>query len=539
MGNPRPQPYGLETQRELQGVEPSLHAKALSLAGGFAFELGEDGHLDFADRAALAEFLRTPSSELNTGLSDWASRLSSEAEQQRREAIASLSDERDRYQIDYVLEDGDGHPRSVREIGEALACADGRATFIRGVLLDKMEATGQDSLTGLPHQARLEEAGTLLAALGERIGISVHMLRLRLKNLDALCDHYGEDVRAALLQQVAQRLQKSLRSPDMVSRSDGSDFIAITLNSDPDTLGLRLRAAVTAQTYETPRGQLALEVDVVRAPLHSVQEALDRTVAKLLGVPEVSRAEAAVWPDVDTTIAENRLSLVFQPIVHATKNTLHHFEALLRYKTDDGSIQSAFAFISEAETRGDVHTLDRYVLDKAASLLRDDPSLHLAINVSAGTVGNPDHSAAYVDALSELGAVSNRLILELTETLAIDDPALASRFSANVRELGCQFAVDDFASGHTSFRNLLAVEADAIKMDGSLVRGVALDENKQAFIRVMVDLAATFNVETVAEMVEDRADAEMLSRLGVTYLQGYYFGRPSAEPIWSFPSDPA
>ena len=70
-------------------------------------------------------------------------------------------------------------------------------------------------------------------------------------------------------------------------------------------------------------------------------------------------------------------------------------------------------------------------------------------------------------------------------------------------------------------------------MDGSLVRGVALDENKQAFIRVMVDLAATFDVETVAEMVEDRADAEMLARLGVTYLQGYYFGRPTSEPVWS------
>jgi EAL domain-containing protein (putative c-di-GMP-specific phosphodiesterase class I) len=90
--------------------------------------------------------------------------------------------------------------------------------------------------------------------------------------------------------------------------------------------------------------------------------------------------------------------------------------------------------------------------------------------------------------------------------------------------------VDDFASGHTSFRNLLAVEADCIKIDGSLVRGVALDANKQAFIRMMVDLASTFDVETVAEMVEDRADAQILARLGVDYLQGYYFGRPGPTP---------
>jgi len=157
--------------------------------------------------------------------------------------------------------------------------------------------------------------------------------------------------------------------------------------------------------------------------------------------------------------------------------------------------------------------------------------LRLAINVSAATMGNHPHSRADIDRLRELGALTQRITLEMTETLAVDDPAQASRFSAEVRGLGCRFAVDDFASGHTSFRNLLAVEADCIKIDGSRVRGVALDANKQAFIRMMVDLASTFAVDTVAEMVEDRADAQILARLGVDYLQGYYFGRPGPSPL--------
>ena len=513
-------------------VEPALLSKALSLAGAFAFEMGEDGHLDFANRGDLAEFLGVPQNELRTDPAGWEARLSKTDRQARRTAIASLKVERDRYRIDYdiTLESGASYP--VRETGEALACADGRATFIRAVLLDRTDQSDHDALTGLPDIRRLEETGALLAELSERVGIPVHLLRVRLRNLDSLTQSFGPEVRNSLLRQAAERLQGSLRSPDRVSRLDGRDFAAITLNSDPDTLGLRLRAAVTAEPYKTPAGTLSLEVDVARAALSSLNEALPKTDAKLSGEPD-AQDMAPIWPSVTKAIEGDRLSLAFQPIVHAKSGELHHFEALLRFKTDTGDLQSAFPFITQAEAKGDVHLLDRYVLDRASALLRDHPSLKLAINVSAGTVGNSDHSKTYVEALTQLGDLAHRLTLELTETLAIDDPGLAARFSANVRTLGCQFAVDDFASGHTSFQNLIAVQADAIKMDGSLVRGVALDENKQAFIRVMVDLAATFDVETVAEMVEDRADADMLARLGVTYLQGYYFGRPTPEPIWS------
>lgn len=522
----------IATPAALAHGEPALLSKALSLASAFAFEMGEDGHLDFVNRADLSEYLGVPQDDFETSQESWETRLSDTDQQARRAAIASLKNEQDRYQIDYQISFENGVQRSVREIGEALACADSRATFIRGVLLDQTDHSGQDALTGLPDISRLKETGTLLAQLSDRVGIPLHLLRIRLKNLDKLAQSFGPEVESMLLRQAGERLQDSLRSPDRVSRLDRRDFVAITLNSDPDTLGLRLRAAVTAEPYDTPHGSLALEVDVVRARLSSVEDALERTQGKLTGEPDLQEA-APVWPGVKEAIDDGRLSLAFQPIVSAKSHELHHFEALLRIQSETGAMQSAFPFITQAEANGEVHHLDRYVLDQAAELLRDDPNLRLAINVSAGTVGQEDHSAAYVDALTRLGSLAQRLTLELTETLAIDDPGVAARFSANVRALGCQFAVDDFASGHTSFQNLIAVQADAIKMDGSLVRGVALDENKQAFIRVMVDLAATFDVETVAEMVEDRADADMLSRLGVTYLQGYYFGHPTSEPIWA------
>jgi len=522
-------------------LEPSLLSDALDLIGAHAFEMGEDGHLDFANRTALANFLVDRTQDLQTSAADWAARMQPNDVRARRRAIKSLRFNGARYRLDYALRDTIGETRHVREIAEATACADGLATLIRGVILDRTEdvrtdeatvwRARHDTLTRLPNRETLAESGTQLAELGGRIGIPVYLIRLRISNIDNLSETFGEDLGDYLLQQAADRMQSALRAPDLVARLHGPNFAAITLNSDPETLSLRLRAAVTAELYATPFGPLSLELETARAPLDTVARALTATRQALSGDNTPIPPTTSGFPSVEDALSQNRLELAFQPIVHAVSQEFHHHECLLRLVGTDGRLSSAFPFITAAEEAGEVHRIDSFVLDQAIPHLQADEGLRLAINVSAGTIGHDDHSEAYIKRLRELGPLTSRITLEMTETLAIDDPALASRFSAEVRGLGCRFAVDDFASGHTSFRNLLPVEADCIKIDGSLVRGVALDENKQAFIRMMVDLAETLSVETVAEMVEDRADAQILARFGVDYLQGYYFGRPGPAPL--------
>jgi len=186
----------------------------------------------------------------------------------------------------------------------------------------------------------------------------------------------------------------------------------------------------------------------------------------------------------------------------------------------------------EAEKLGLVDLLDRRALELASETLRQMPDVHIALNVSAGTVKNRATADAYIAALRALGPDVNRVTLELTETVALEDPAMASRFSVETRSLGCQFAVDDFGAGYTTFRNLMAIEADTIKIDGSFIQNISRIPNNQTFVRMMVDLAQTFGVKTVAEMVDNHADADLLKRLGVDYLQGYMFGIPSASPAW-------
>lgn len=507
-------------------VEPALLSDALRLACAFAFEMGEDGRMDFSDTDGIDALL----GGLKTD--PWNTLLSEPDAAQRQSAIANLTQVGAHYDLHYSIGDG----LHLRETAEAQTCAEGRATLIRGVVRQH-PVPRTDPETGLANRNELDKSGTQLAGIGDRIGIPVHLLRLRLSNLDRLAHDFGDDLRAQLLREAGERLQAALRKPDFVARLDGNDFAAVTLNSDPDTLGLRLRAAVTAERYETLHGPLALELDTARSPLKSVSSALDSTAQDLSGDEVPATVPDPDMPTVEDAVVQNLLSLAFQPIVHAQSHKLHHFEVLLRLRGPGGHIGTAFPFIVEAERQGTVQHIDRFVLAAAKPYLLADPALELAVNVSAGTIGHDAHAQDYLNALRALGDLAGRLTLEMTETLAVDDPAKAERFSADVQALGCRFAIDDFASGHTSFRTLLGVDADCIKIDGSLVRGVALDDNKQAFIRMMVDLARTVSVETVAEMIEDRADADILARLGVDYLQGYYFGKPGPEPIWLGLSD--
>jgi|GEM_PF-5034822 len=227
-----------------------------------------------------------------------------------------------------------------------------------------------------------------------------------------------------------------------------------------------------------------------------------------------------------SVLNERRVTLAYQPIVDARTRTPVHYECLLRVALDDREWLPAVQVIESAEALGLVHLLDRRALEIAARSLIGRQDLKLALNVSAQTVADIGASDNYLDALKILGSAAKRLTLELTETVAVTDPTLAARFATKARAMGCRFAIDDFGSGYTTFRNLMAIEADSIKIDGDFVDDLLTSVQSQTFVRMMVDLAQTFGVQTVAERVETAKVADMLTEIGVDHLQGYYFGKP-------------
>jgi EAL domain-containing protein (putative c-di-GMP-specific phosphodiesterase class I) len=123
-----------------------------------------------------------------------------------------------------------------------------------------------------------------------------------------------------------------------------------------------------------------------------------------------------------------------------------------------------------------------------------------------------------------------RLVVEITETAALQDIDETARFVATLRGLGCRVALDDFGAGHTTFRTLKALPVDLVKIDGSFITSLARQPSDVAFVRALTGLAEACGKATVAECVEDEATARVLKACGVDYLQGYLYGRPAVLP---------
>jgi len=220
------------------------------------------------------------------------------------------------------------------------------------------------------------------------------------------------------------------------------------------------------------------------------------------------------------------MRLVLQPMVDSRTGEPRIYECLLRMKREDSEMVSAGQFIELAEQLGLSRYIDKSALEMAVALLKQHPDLTLSVNVSSLTANEPDWMASLRSLTGEDRSITSRLIVEITETSVIVDMDSMKTFVDTLRELGCRIAIDDFGAGYTSFKNLKALKVDMVKIDGAFVRDLAADQTDQAFIRTMVDIARTFNMETVAEWVGDETTVRLLTEAGVDYLQGYHFGAP-------------
>jgi len=133
--------------------------------------------------------------------------------------------------------------------------------------------------------------------------------------------------------------------------------------------------------------------------------------------------------------------------------------------------------------------------------------------------------------LKDHGIEGNRLILEITEQLAVRFAASTDRQLAMLRDLGCQVAIDDFGSGYSSFSYLKRLPVDFLKIDGAFIKNLARDKVDQAMVRMVGEVARAAGIETVAEYVNSAATFELLAKYGIDYAQGYYIGKPMAQPV--------
>ncbi|RPH73749.1 MAG: EAL domain-containing protein, partial [Hyphomicrobiales bacterium] len=231
-------------------------------------------------------------------------------------------------------------------------------------------------------------------------------------------------------------------------------------------------------------------------------------------------------------LREGLFRLAFQPVIEAKTRTPVFHEALLRMVDPAGEVITAVHLIPIAEKLGLVRLIDRAVAQMVVASLHKYSDARLSLNLSGTTATDPRWYPQIIEMLASNRAVTDRLTIEITETVALGDLHETVRFVEQLRELGCRVAIDDFGAGFTSFRNLRALPIDMLKLDGTFCRDLAGNGDNTYFVRSLIDMARTFNIQTVAEWVESEEDAVLLRDWGIDLMQGNLFGEAILQAPW-------
>lgn len=229
-------------------------------------------------------------------------------------------------------------------------------------------------------------------------------------------------------------------------------------------------------------------------------------------------------------LEDGAFTLVFQPIVHLKKGTVHHFEALTRFELPP-MIKTQWEMIRFAEDVGLVDDFDYAVVTrtirKIREMLRKGGAPGIAVNLSGRSLSSQEFMLELISLLRGNKDLKQYLSLEITESSKIHDLDVLARALGEMREIGFKVYLDDFGAGAAGFQYLKKLKIDALKIDGDYIRDAINNREDRAYLRSMVGLCRDLGITTVGEWVETQEHAKLLTELGVDYGQGYFFGKPS------------
>jgi diguanylate cyclase (GGDEF)-like protein/PAS domain S-box-containing protein len=427
---------------------------------------------------------------------------------------------------------------------------------LRGITRQMSYQASHDALTGLVNrrefERRLEEA-LEVAHSNEARHVLCYLDLDRFKVVNDSCGHMAGD---GMLREVAALIKETVRDSDTVARLGGDEF-GLLLVGCPLEKARQIADDVVNKVNEyryvwkDKIFNIGVSIGLIEISRESgapeeVMSAADSAcyVAKRQGnhVHVYSARDEAVarhrgeiqWLQrLQSALKENRFELMAQTIVATAQNaTGPALEILLRLQDDSvpGGISPA-EFLRAAERYRLMSDVDRWVVQAALTALgrggiRLPPNRSLAINLSGQTLGDPTFLEYVVEVLDRTGVLPTQLCFEVTENSVITNIEHAQRFIGVLHGMGCQFALDDFGRGLSSFGNLKNLSLDYLKIDGTFIRNLAVDSVNQAMVAAMIKLARTLNFQVIAEQVEDAGAFETAKRMGVDFVQGYHLGRP-------------
>jgi len=416
-----------------------------------------------------------------------------------------------------------------------------------------------DALTQLPNRIQLRDR--LQRTLDESDAANGALLFVDLDHFKVLNDTKGHHVGDKLLCEAAKRICGCLGSSSFVARLGGDEFVVLLtdLGSDKQEavarvriLGHKLLAAIDQPFHfgeETFQTTASIGAVFLSEAGHDVDEVLKRADLAMYEAKRAGRGmlrffEKKMQADVADQLAitselrrapnEGQFTLFYQPIVEGPGRCVGA-ECLLRWNHPTRGLVSAGEFIPLAERSGFMGSIDTWVLRAACATLKEwesDPltrDLQLAINVSATELTRMEFVKLVEDTLAESGARPERLTLELTEHVMLDDFKAVDAVTKKLKALGVHFALDDFGTGYSSLSYLKRLPIDTLKIDQSFVRDLETNESDREIVQTILHIARSLKVSVIAEGVETDLQALILKQAGCHTYQGYLFGRPMPE----------
>jgi diguanylate cyclase (GGDEF)-like protein/PAS domain S-box-containing protein len=406
-----------------------------------------------------------------------------------------------------------------------------------------------DALTGLPNRSLLIERATQVLDLAKRSGKSMGLIFVDLDGFKEINDTRGHAAGDSVLRQVAERLLAVVRPMDSVSRLGGDEFVVLlpALESSLDAIAVGERiAAVIDLPIKLDHGAVAVTASIgisFSDPMVSEHDPNPDTLlqqadtamyhAKSLGGSRIKLFDpTSLEGDRETWMArirealdEDRFVLYAQPIVELATGKVVQQELLLRMRDRDDQLIAPLAFLPTAERCGLIGEIDQWVITQAIKIAaRGHP---MALNLSAASAGDPKVLDLIECELRHHETDPGDLVFEITETAVMQNLDRARLFAERLVSLGCRFALDDFGTGFASFTYLKRLPVQYLKIDIDFVRTLPRSLRDRSVVKAIVGLAGDFGQQTIAEGVEDEHTADVLRDLGVTFAQGYLFGRPS------------
>jgi diguanylate cyclase (GGDEF)-like protein len=472
-----------------------------------------------------------------------------------------------RYRIEYGVRTSTAEPLLwIEETGCWFAGPDGKPMRVQGIVRinnerhahdeQLMKLSRNDPLTGELNRTNL------VASLAETIEESARFrapcafMLIGIDHLARVNDAFGFDVADAVISEVAKRIRSRLRGGDVLGRFSGNKFGLVLKNCTVDDMNVaaeRFLACIRDEVVPTESGPVCVTVSIgaVIVPRHArnaneainrAQETLDMAKRRRAGSfsawrPNVERetqrrVNIRVTDEIVTALNERRIVMAFEPVVEAHSRRQAFYECLIRMEQDDGQVLLAPDIVPVAERLGLIRLVDHRVLELVVAELAASPDVQLSLNISPDTTMDRDWSASIESLMRAHPGLAERLTVEITETVAIQNVDDVRGFVTRLKNLGSRIAIDDFGAGYTSFHNLRKLGVDIVKIDGAFVQNVARSADDRAFVQTLIDLARRLKIKTVAEWVQDEQAALMLRDWGCDYIQGRLIGLASSVRPW-------